>query len=89
MLVPVAAILVASIRLPFLDRQRNVRAGGEGVRPCNAHFRKGEEMGWFEHGSTIILLTPPNLAPVPALREGAHIAMGSPLLGRSTSVASH
>jgi phosphatidylserine decarboxylase len=86
MLVPVAAVLVASIRLPFLDRQKNVRSGGEGVRPCNARFAKGEEMGWFEHGSTIIMLAPPELSPVTALQEGGPIRMGSPLLARSAGV---
>jgi phosphatidylserine decarboxylase len=81
MLVPVAAVLVASIRLPFLD-ERPVRAGGEGVRAAQAHFAKGQEMGWFEHGSTIVLVAPRSLEPVPALREGAQIRMGEPLLGR-------
>ena len=82
MLVPVAAVLVASIRLPFLDKQRGVRVGGEGARPCRAHFAKGEEMGWFEHGSTIVLLAPPGLAPIDGLTEGARMRMGEPLLRR-------
>ena len=77
-LVPVAAVLVASIRLPFLDRDRNLRAGGEGARPCAARFAKGEEMGWFEHGSTIVVLAPPECGPA-ALTEGLHIRMGTPL----------
>ncbi len=82
MLVPVAAVLVASIRLPFLDQERNARAGGEGIRPTDAHFARGEEMGWFEHGSTIVMLAPPELAPVAGLVEGHHIRMGEPLLRR-------
>jgi len=83
MLVPVAAILVASIRLPFLDGEHDVRAGGEGVRACAARFAKGEEMGWFEHGSTIVVLSPPGWQPVAELVEGAAIRMGEPLLRRS------
>ncbi|MBB4858956.1 phosphatidylserine decarboxylase [Novosphingobium chloroacetimidivorans] len=79
-LVPVAAILVASIRLPFLDESRNVRAGGEGVRVSAARFAKGDEMGWFEHGSTIVVLASADCPPVASLREGDRIAMGQPLL---------
>ena len=79
-LVPVAAVLVASIRLPFLDAARSVRASGPGVTPCAARFAKGEEMGWFEHGSTIVVLAPRGCRLVPALAEGRTIRMGSPLL---------
>ena len=77
-LVPVAAVLVASIRLPFLDECVNVRAGGERAVRCAARFGKGEEMGWFEHGSTIIILAPPECRPL-ALEEGQSIRMGAPL----------
>jgi phosphatidylserine decarboxylase len=80
MLVPVAAVLVASIRLPWFDADRDVRGGGERVETCDARFAKGEEMGWFEHGSTIVVLAPPELEPVPGLAEGARLAMGQPLL---------
>src|SRR5215813_11018089 len=52
-LVPVAAILVASIRLPFLDGVRDLRRLKRSVIPCDASFGKGEEIGWFQHGSTI------------------------------------
>lgn len=77
-LVPVAAVLVASIRLPFLG-QTNVRVGGERAIPSSARFGKGEEMGWFEHGSTIIVLAPPECRPL-AIEEGQVIRMGTPLL---------
>lgn len=80
MLVPVAAVLVASIRLPFLGSEGVVRSGGERVQPCNARFAKGKEMGWFEHGSTIVVLAPPEIEPVKGLVEGERIFMGSPLL---------
>jgi len=78
-LVPVAAVLVASIRLPWLG-ERPVRAGGARVEPCTARFAKGEEMGWFEHGSTIVVLAPPHCAPVAGLSEGREIRMGEKLL---------
>jgi len=80
MLVPVAAVLVASIRLPFLDPDHDVRAGGERLIACDYGFAKGEEMGWFEHGSTIVVLTPARWRPCESLAEGTTIRMGEPLL---------
>src|SRR6476469_3264406 len=57
-LVPVSAILVASIRLHFLDVTLNAQSRGPMVFPCDASVKKGDELGWFEHGSTIIVLAP-------------------------------
>jgi phosphatidylserine decarboxylase len=79
-LVPVAAILVASIRLRFLDVRLHLKYRGPNVIPCDASFRKGEELGWFEHGSTIIVLAPPGVALDTHLREGQKIKMGQALL---------
>jgi phosphatidylserine decarboxylase len=79
-LVPVAAVLVASIRLHFLDVLLHLRYCGPHVITCDAPFRKGEEMGWFEHGSTIIVLAPPGFALCDGLREGARIRMGQKIL---------
>ncbi len=79
-LVPVAAVLVASIRLPWYDATANVRAKGERTEPLNQHFAKGAEMGWFEHGSTIILVAPPECRPVAGLETGARIRMGEALM---------
>jgi phosphatidylserine decarboxylase len=79
-LVPVAAILVASIRLTFLDVLLHLRYRGPNRIPCNAALGKGQEMGWFEHGSTIIVLAPPGLSLDPGIREGVRLRMGEPLL---------
>lgn len=79
-LVPVAAVLVASIRLPWLDAVENVRSKGERVVHPAARFAKGEEMGWFEHGSTIVVIAPPDHPPVEELVEGKGIRMGEALM---------
>jgi phosphatidylserine decarboxylase len=79
-LVPVAAILVASIRLHFLDVLLNLRNRGSNVIPCDAPFNKGQEMGWFEHGSTIIVLAPKGFSLCARAREGSIIRMGQPLM---------
>ena len=54
-LVPVAAILVASIRLHCLPAPLTLEYRGPNRIACDRSFAKGEEMGWFEHGSTIIV----------------------------------
>jgi len=79
-LVPVAAILVASIRLTFLDVLLSMHYQGETEIPCHASFRKGEEMGWFQHGSTIIVFAPQGFTLCDAVQEGATIRMGQPLM---------
>jgi phosphatidylserine decarboxylase len=79
-LVPVAAILVAGIRLLFLDVARGLRQRGRNVFTCNAEFKKGEEMGWFEHGSTIIVFAPDGFALCDNVQEGARIRVGQPLM---------
>jgi len=79
-LVPVAAILVASIRLHFLDVTLNAQSKGPTVFPCDANVRKGDELGWFEHGSTIIVLTPEHFEFADNVVEGGRIHAGEPLL---------
>jgi phosphatidylserine decarboxylase len=79
-LVPVAAVLVASIRLHFLDVLLHLKYRGPNVITCDAPLRKGEEMGWFEHGSTVIVLVPPGFALCDGLRDGARIRMGQAIL---------
>jgi phosphatidylserine decarboxylase len=79
-LVPVAAILVASIRLHFLDDLLNTQYRGRTEIPCQAPFTKGQEMGWFQHGSTIIVFAPKAVALSESVQQGALIRMGIPLM---------
>jgi len=48
------------------------------VMVCDAAFGKGEEMGWFEHGSTILVFAQRGFRL--AAREGARIRAGEALL---------
>lgn len=79
-LVPVAAILVAGIRLNFLGPEFSLRAQQTEIRPRGVSFRKGEEMGRFEHGSTIIVFAPNGFRLCDTIREGSTIRMGQPLM---------
>jgi phosphatidylserine decarboxylase len=79
-LVPVAAILVASIRLHFLDLVLNAQSRGPTLFPCDVGVRKGDELGWFEHGSTIIVLAPDHFEFCDNVKDAAQIRAGQPLL---------
>ena len=79
-LVPVAAVLVASIRLHWLDVLLHLRYRGPNEMPGRATFAKGDEMGWFEHGSTIIVFAPPGFSLCEGIATGERIRMGTALI---------
>ena len=79
-LVPVAAILVASIRLHFIDVLLHLKYKGPNEMACAADFDKGAEMGWFQHGSTIIVFAPRGFAMCDGLVPGTPIRMGQRLM---------
>lgn len=78
-LVPVAAILVASIRLHGLDVTLNSHYRGSHHLKCALPCVKGEQLGWFEHGSTIILFAPSGFSLAPNIANGITIKMGTAL----------
>jgi phosphatidylserine decarboxylase len=79
-LVPVAAILVASIRLHFLDLLLRPDHRGPNEFPCQARAEKGEELGYFQHGSTILVFAPRGFRVSERVRAGAVLRMGEPLM---------
>ena len=79
-LVPVAAILVAGLRLGFLPQGLALRRTGGRTLASTARLAKGAEMGWFEHGSTIVVLAPAGFDLCPTLHEGMRLRMGEPLM---------
>jgi len=79
-LVPVAAVLVASIRLHFLDVLLHLGRRGANEMPCRASLAKGQEMGWFEHGSTILVFVPQGFELAEGIAPGAQIRAGQALL---------
>jgi len=78
-LVPVAAILVACIRLHCLQVKLDLSYRGPNVMPCSAEYRRGDELGWFEHGSTIVMLVPGTWSFAESVELGQVIRMGEPL----------
>ena len=79
-LVPVAAVLVASIKLNFLRNPLDLRYRGPNRIVCDALFRKGDEMGWFQHGSTILVFAPHGFGLCEGIQAGARIKVGAKLM---------
>jgi phosphatidylserine decarboxylase len=81
-LVAVAAILVASIRIHALAGPLDLRYRGPNHIPCQARYGKGEELGWFENGSTILVFTSPGFELCDGISEGTLMRVGQQLLRR-------
>jgi phosphatidylserine decarboxylase len=80
LIVPVAAVLVASMRFHAVDVLLNLGYKGPNEIPCDAGYVKGQEMGWFEHGSTILVFMPPGFRLAEGVEVGKTIRMGEALL---------
>jgi len=86
-LVAVAAILVASVRLHALDLRLHLGYDGPAQIPCDAGFARGDELGWFEHGSTIIVLAPAGFERCPGIETGVTVRAGQRLLAMPAAAA--
>lgn len=84
-LVAVAAVLVAAVRLHCLDVLLHLRWPGPNEIPCDTHASRGDELGWFEHGSTIIVFAPSGFKPCTGVRTGLRVQMGQALLEKAPS----
>lgn len=82
-LVAVAAILISGIRLHCADAERCLRDNV--VIACDARAEKGQELGWFEHGSTIIMFAPRGYRLCEGVRQGTRMRMGQALMRASGS----
>ena len=79
-IIPVAAVLVASIKLHGIDPILSTRYKGPTQLECKLPFTKGQEMGWFQHGSTILMFAPKGFTFEDHLYVGQHIKMGQALI---------
>lgn len=80
LMVPVAAVLVASMRFHALNVLLHLRYKGAHEIACQAPYQRGQEMGWFEHGSTILLFVPPGFALAEGIESAQTIRMGQALM---------
>lgn len=82
-LVPVAAILVAGIKLHCLENILDLKYQGPNRFSCDESYKKGDEMGYFQHGSTIIVFASRNFRIREDLNEGSRILTGEALLHKA------
>ena len=82
LIIPVAAILVASLRLHALSSRLHIRYRGPYELATDARYARGQEMGWFEHGSTIIVISPAGLPLLDDTSTGQTLRMGQGLWRR-------
>ena len=68
------------MRLHFANVLLHLRYQGPNEIPCQAALHKGQEMGWFEHGSTIIVFAPKGFELLPHVVAGARVRMGEGLM---------
>lgn len=74
-LVFVGAMNVGSISTPWTDEIRPKKSGivesiDLAASPLSRSFKKGDQLGWFNMGSTVVLLTPPGKSE--GLKDLAH-----------------
>jgi phosphatidylserine decarboxylase len=83
LLVPIAAVLVASLKLHCLQHRLHLRYRGPTRLRCRARYARGQELGWFEQGSTIIVLAPPGCMLAAGRFTGGRLQMGEALFRRA------
>lgn len=85
-IVAVAAVLVASIQLHCLPQRLSLALPGNCTFACDQSVKKGDELGWFEQGSTLIMLMPCDFKLIPGVSHDAfspvRLCMGSALFER-------
>lgn len=79
-LIPVAAVLVASMRFHGLQNALNLQYTGPNQIQYHKQCVKGDAIGYFEHGSTIVMLVPSRYQFCDAVEVGKTIRMGQPLM---------
>lgn len=86
-LVPIAAILVASIHLHFIPEALNLRYEGAADIACDAGFVKGQELGYFESGSTIVMFASKDFCFTRNIAEGSSIRVGEPVFAHPSLIS--
>lgn len=78
-LVPIAAVLVASLKVHGIDQTLDLSLGQNTTFHLNTDVLKGQELGYFQQGSTIILFVDSRLKDVGEWAVGHRINMGQAL----------
>ncbi|MDH4395231.1 MAG: archaetidylserine decarboxylase [Limnobacter sp.] len=82
-IVPVAAVLVGALRLHALGKVVDQHTAPFELKVNDQEADAGEELGWFEHGSTVVMLVPAHYRLAQGLQEGSGLKMGQVLMQRA------
>lgn len=80
LLVPVAAVGVATLKLHAVRDRLGLSYSGPQQITCSEHYRKGDALGWFEQGSTVIMIVPPAVRLAGGISPGVRLRMGERLM---------
>ena len=78
-IVAVAAILVASMHIRGIDERLNLEYAGPKRIRCQRRLERGDEIGYFELGSTLVVFVPPEFELAPKVATASVIRMGQRL----------
>lgn len=81
-IVPVAAVLVGALRLHALGKVVDQHTVPFALQLNSEEADAGTELGWFEHGSTVVMLVPAHYQLEEGLQEGGCLKVGQVLLQR-------
>lgn len=80
-MVAVGATMVGKVKVDFDDLETNVPGRSRSVREYEGdkrpHFDRGQQWGWFEFGSTIVLLTSRDYVTLDGQPPGTPLALGT------------
>ena len=86
-LVKVGALFVGSVKVCYNTATTNIKHGQQTHEKIagTPHYEKGAELGWFEFGSTVILLLESNqLEWAAGVEKGKSLLMGQPLAKKAS-----
>lgn len=84
--IKVGALFVGSVKVTYNTATTNVKRGRKMSEAIGStpHYEKGRELGWFEFGSTVILLFEKDqINWAPEIKKGSTLLMGQ-MLARTT-----
>jgi phosphatidylserine decarboxylase len=88
-LVPVASILVASLKIHAVERLLDLRQRGRTMMAPDAPVARGDELGYFQSGSTILVFAHGPLMLARGLSAGDTVRVGQPLFRRTPPHHAH
>lgn len=83
-LVPIAAVLVASLQIHGINQPLDLSLGKNKTFHLKAEVLQGQELGYFQHGSTIILFVDARFTKCGDWVEGDRINMGQSIFRLET-----